>query len=58
MESIVVGVQKQLDQANGRAGVQSAQNADLTEVVADMQYRQCLSELGLTPEDLMEGGTI
>lgn len=58
MESIVVGVQKQLDQANGRAGMQSAQNADLTEVVADMQYRQCLSELGLTPEDLMEGGNI
>lgn len=58
MESIVVGVQKQLDQANGRAGMQSAQNADLTEVVADMQYRQCLAELGLTPEDLEEGGTI
>lgn len=58
MESIVVDVQKQLDQANGRAGMQSAQNADLTEVVADMQYRQCLSELGLTPEDLMEGGNI
>jgi hypothetical protein len=58
MENIVVGVQKQIDLANGRAGMQSAQNADLTEVVADMQYRQCLSELGLTPEDLMEGGTI
>lgn len=58
MGNIAVSVQEQLDQANGRAGMQSAQNADLTEVVADMQYRQCLSELGLTPEDLMEGGTI
>lgn len=58
MGNIVVSVQKQLDQANGRAGMQSAQNADLTEVVADIQYRQCLSELGLTPEDLMEGGNI
>ena len=58
MGNIAVSVQGQLDQANGRAGMQSAQNADLTEVVADMQYRQCLSELGLTPEDLMEGGTI
>ncbi len=52
MRNLVVSLQKQLDQANGRAGMQSAQNADLTEVVADMQYRQCLSELGLTPEDL------
>lgn len=58
MENIVVGIQKQLDLANGRAGMQSAQNADLTEVVADMAYRQCLAELGLTPEDLMEGGNI
>jgi hypothetical protein len=58
MGNIAVSVQKQLDQANGRAGMQSAQNADLTEVVADIQYRQCLSELGLTPEDLMEGGNI
>jgi hypothetical protein len=55
MDNIVVSIQKQLDLANGRAGMQSAQNADLTELVADMQYRQCLSELGLTPEDLMEG---
>ena len=53
MGNIAVSVQKQLDQANGRAGMQSAQNADLTEVVADMQYRQCLSELGLTPDDLI-----
>lgn len=58
MDNIVVSIQKQLDQANGRAGMQSAQNADLTELVADMQYRQCLAELGLTPEDLMEGGNI
>lgn len=29
-----------------------AQNADLTEYVADLAYRQCLSELGLIPEDL------
>lgn len=58
MDNIVVSVQKQLDQANGRAGMQSALNADLTEVVADMEYRQCLSELGLTPDDLAEGGNI
>jgi len=52
MGKLVVSLQEQIDTANGRAAMQSAQNADLTEVVADMQYRQCLSELGLTPEDL------
>lgn len=52
MGNLVVSVQKQLDQANGRAGMIGNQNDNLTEYVADLAYRQCLSELGLTPEDL------
>ena len=52
MGNIAVSVQKQLDQANGRAAMIGNQNDNLTEYVAEIEYRQCLSELGLTPEDL------
>ena len=52
MGNLVVSLQKQLDQANGRAAMIGNQNDNLTEYVAEIEYRQCLSELGLTPEDL------
>jgi hypothetical protein len=52
MGNIVVSVQEQINETNGRHGLQSVMNSEMIELVADMQYRQCLSELGLTPEDL------
>jgi len=57
MGKLVVSLQEQIDTANGRAAMIGNQNDDLTEYVAEIEYRQCLSELGLTPEDL-EGGTL
>ena len=52
MGKLVVSLQEQIDTANGRAAMIGNQNDDLTEYVAEIEYRQCLSELGLTPEDL------
>ena len=53
MENLVVSLQKQLDQANGRAAMIGNQNDNLTEYVAEIEYRLCLSELGLSPDDLI-----
>lgn len=52
MGKLVVSLQEQIDAANGRAAMIGNQNDSLTEYVAEIEYRQCLSELGLTPEDL------
>ena len=52
MGNIVVSLQEQIDTSNGRAALIGNQNDDLTEYVAEIEYRQCLNELGLTPEDL------
>jgi len=53
MGKIVVSVQEQINETNGRHGLQSVMNSEMIELVADMQYRQCLSELGLSPDDLI-----
>jgi hypothetical protein len=53
MGKIVVSVQEQINETNGRHGLQSVMNSEMVELVADMQYRQCLSELGLSPDDLI-----
>ena len=53
MGSILVSVQEQINETNSRHGSQSIINSEMVELVADIQYRQCLSELGLTPDDLI-----
>jgi len=44
---------------NARTAEMSVEAADLMEHAAELEYRLCLTELGLTENDLLEGdGTL
>lgn len=58
MGNLLVKIQERLEELNGRCSGNDASATDIAEYAANIEYRQCLNELGLTPEDLMEGGTI
>lgn len=58
MGNLLVKIQERLEDLSGRCSGNDAAATDIAEYAANIEYRQCLSELGLTPEDLMEGGTI
>lgn len=57
MGNLLVKMEERLRELEGRCSGNDAAATDIAEYAANIEYRQCLNELGLTPEDL-EGGEI